>query len=714
MPIQIQNEVTERISVFSGIKSSLPFGVLNSSDAEDILNFVSRRGKLRKIWGASLYYTSGLSDKQIGWLEHFRYKWIAQHGNTIIREATEGQADFASIGDIQLGSQNRVFSEKWENRLYLSNGVENKFLEDSITNQNLSVQGQNFITHGLIPPGLGQRISNYLETSSDYAQLVISEQAASGTGLANGTLYYYLITWYDSVRNVESLPNGSEVGEDGLWVTNHGARRGFTTTGANKALKIDWSALKALGYDTQRVTHVRVYRATQADFTTYKCVNISSTLPDGPYGTPIAQDSYADETVEANLGQVLDESLSPPPSGLYYRENPPNDTVGVYGPKFTKFFRDQIWKFGVEYPGTEYGFEAVSETVAAVLSRKVNYFPQSGIAYASGVNEHEYFRFTYGIGRASGQKDTGMAKFRNTLMFFKERSAYYLSGSSPDNYEIQEMDANRGILVSGSLKETTIGPIGLSVDGFTLFDGVGPGKPISDEIFDKIQEINLDYHDKINSVFDPIEEKYECHAPIGEFSWNVRVFTFDCKTKCWEVTDRAGGAAAYGVGSNRRTVSLLGDSRNGRLYRTDDYSAVTFNDKTMHARWKSRAFDFGRPGDLKNVQFVEIVASCIKDFRINVDLIVDFGQGDAVVIEDHPPDLREGEWCSSSNDSSNLQWNSGQWEKGVRKKKFTILMQAIGKNFNLIVKNSDSDANRASFEIEEIIVHANLVDGDTD
>lgn len=708
--MDIENQVTERVANFSGIKSSLPFGVLQSSDAEDIKNFVSRRGKLRKIWGATLYYESNLGPNPISWLEHFRYRWIAQHGDTVIREATEGQANFAAIGDIALGATNKIQSEKWENRIYLTNGVENKYLEDPGNVE--YTPGDNFLNLGIVPPGNGAK--NFSGEGAFQPDLVLTKVDKSGSALADAT-YGYVITWWDANREIESLPNGAQVGEDGLWIS---FAQSFATSSAlvfssmaDHAVRVDITAIKAAGYDVSRVTHFIVYRQTQADPATLKRVADPRDSVDEPL-LRIANSFYDDSTVEAELGAVLDESLSPPASGLYYNGTGVKATdQAAIGPRFVRFFRDQLWHFGVQLPGTANGARLEPDGVTA---RQANYARQSGIAYASVVNNHEYWAFTYNIGRSTGQRDTGMGEHGNTLMFFKEASAYYLDGSAPENYAIRRLDKNRGINVPGSLQDTTKGSLGLSVDGFTLFEGIGPGKPISEEIFDEIQKINLDYADKITSVFDPIEEKYECHVPLDEFAWNTRVFTFDLKTECWEITDRAGGAAAYGISSSRRTVSLLGDHRNGRIYRTDDYSAVTFNGKTMHGRWKSKAFDFGQPGKLKNVQIVEITASCVKDFRISVDIISDLGQNDSSTVEDHPPNLRTGEWASDSEDDEALQWSSGQWEKGSRKKKFTILIQSIGKNFNLVVRNSDLDADRASFEIEEILIHASLIDGDSD
>ena len=713
--MEIANLVREVIRSFAGIKSALPHGVLQAMDAEEIINFVSRRGRLRKIWGTALYYNSGFGVDEIKWIEYFRDRWMAQHGNSIIREVSEGQADFAEIGAMLLGTENRVRSEKWENRLLLTNGVESKFLE--YTPQS----GEEFLGLGLIPPGNGAK--QWDGSGAFQPSIVTSKVANAGSTLADAT-YGYVVTWWDSEREVESLPNGAQVDEDGLWVSfasSFAADIALAFTGmTNNAVRVDISALKAAGYDTDRISHFIVYRGTQASltminagttarFTDFKRV-ADPTDSNQEAELRIANNYYDDRTVEADLGALLDESISPPPSGLYYlgKGIKATDSSSI-GPRFIKFFRDQIWMFGGRYPGTTNGTALQPD---GVQGRPQNYFPQSGIAYASRANNPDYFFYTYNIGRSTGQKDTGLAKHRNTLLFFKEGSAYYLDGSNPDNYEIRELDTKRGITVPGSIAETTKGVLGLSADGFALFDSIAGGKIISEEFSDFVSRINLDYSDKISAVFDPAEEKYECHVPLDNATYNTHVFTYDLKMEAWEITKRVAGSAAYGISSLKRIKGLHGDPRNGRLYDVSDYSRVTLNGQTMHGKWRSKAFDFDMPGDIKNVQLVEITARALRDFRLSIDLIMDFGQGDAASVTDVDPDVRGDVLAADANDTDGMNYDSGQWSKGSEKKKFTIPIQGIGKSFNLVIRNSDTDADRASFEIEEVIIHASKLPGD--
>lgn len=693
--MDIKNLVTERVAAFVGQKSAAPHGIVSNSECEAIKNFVTRRGRLRKIWGATLYEDLAEDSGEIKWIDYMYHRWVCQRGNSIFIESGEGTGSFFKMGEIEGGGTERVFSDKWVDLLFFSNGFENKFIESD------SLAPDSLLTLGVYPPGGGILFGGSYPT----AELAAVPDLSSSLSVGD---YQYAMTFWDNDRQVESLPYGSYVDEDGLWATVSDLAGffmdgGVLAIGSNESAEIDVSPILALGYDASRVTHYRIYRK-DADGS-FKLVPalysaITGDIDIYEQNVPISQPVVYDIGF-GTLGAVTDLSLSPPPGGKYYRDSSVVQTK-EYGPHFVKFFRDQLWLFGVNFPGTEDGFSG---------GRTVRFYPLNGVAYASDVGLFDYWKYSYSIGRETGQRDTFVGIHRNTLLFFKEGSSYYLDGTSPANYEVRTLDDKRGITIPGSAQETTAGIIGLGAEGFTLFDSTSGGKIISEEIADMVEKINLEHFEKITSSFDPQEEKYECHCPI-ENTHNTLVFILDIKSMTWSFTKKAGGAAAYGLSSSRRVVGLLGDKLNGRLYLTTDRSAVTFNGETMHGSWRSKHFDFGKPGDLKGLQAVTIVARAKRDFRVSIDVIPDFAQKDAVSVSDIAPDVRNDILAEDADDEEGMLFDEGQWSSGTEKKEFTILVQAIGKKFQLIVRNSDVDADRASFEIEEITLWASLLDGD--
>lgn len=674
------SEVKEVIRGFTGQKSSIPSGSLEPTDAEKIINFTVRKFRLRKVWGASLYANLDFGDLQSGvdWVDRFRHMWFCQRGNSIGKETADGSKVFEEIGTISLGTTTRVRSEKWRNRIYMTNGVENKFYEDSLSS------GEKYLTLGLIPPGNGLRDSLSLQPS------ISLELNTGGSGqFDNDTKYEYVVTFWDNTREIESLPNGAEAGEDGLWSGSKPAN--ITTTGASQLITIDISDVKAVGYDEDRVTHWIVYRR-KYDSTTDLPLDDFKRIGLGDGLISIESDSVQDSTEDDDLGTVLDESLSPPPSGLNYSGAASTDV----GPRFIKEHNDQLWLFGPRYPG--FGL--------------LGYNKATGIAYASRVGFPDYFEFSYDVGYADDQKDTGLAKYRNTLIFFKSNSIYYLDGTNPGNYAVRELDNKRGAVASGSIQETPVGVIALSSDGFILVDSVSPARIISESIFDEIQGINFSQIDKIVSAYNMQEGKYECHIPMRSSLNANKVFVYDINTKSWDFRNKnVGGSAHFDIGDDGERVGLLGDPNNGRLYDLVDESQVTFNGQKIAGRWASKHFDFGEPDKLKRLVSMRLKARSAGAFSLDIDVVMDNGQQETYSLKNVNSEsvfttLAASE---SDDDGDELVLDQGQLSEDLTWKKFEIMLSGVARNFQVIIRESGETDNSRGFEIDEIVLVGNLL-----
>ena len=705
---EIDNLIQEKVQVFSGQKSALTHAASENSDCEGIENFVTRRSRLRKIWGTSLYHTAGFGAGRVKWLDHFRNRWLFQRGDGIGLETAEDSGEFNQLGTIEGDLERRVFSDKWIDSVFVSNGFQNKYIDFLTYNE------PKLLNLGLLPPG-GASLPNQ---PVPFPPAIFQVQDEVGSALTAGD-YEYILTLWDDDRQVESMPYGSFVGEDGLWTYDLSILTGSTVDLANftmgvdvpqinvpainKKVAINVAPILARGYDEQRVTHYIIYRKAADGI--YKRVFTNQLLEIDV--TSIDDTVFFDTINEPDLGEVLDLSRSPPPSGGYYRDE--STLVWKdYGPRFVKYHRDQLFLFGVRFPGTPNGYIAGRPVLAS------RFHAMNGRAYSSHVGQFDYFENTYDVGRETGEEDTYMGKHRNTLMFFKDKSSYYLDGTSPENYEVRELDAKKGITVSGSAQETDAGIIGLGLGGFTLFSSLGPAEIISEGIADMVEQINLDQRNKITSAYDPEEEKYECHCPLLN-TYNTIVFVYDLKQKAWSFTKRAGGAAHYAMKSTKRSVGLIGDKQNGRLFLSTNRAAVTQAGQTLHGVWRSKQFDWSRPGELKTLQMVTIVARAKRDFRLSIDVIPDFSQKDANSVNDIDPDVRDANYAENAADADGAIWNEAQWQAGTVRKEFTIINLGVqGKKIQLVLRNSDTDAGRAMFEIEEIILWATLEDGEDD
>ncbi len=662
----LEKEVEERASLFSGQASAVPFGVLSAGQAARIVNFICRKGKLQKAWGASLYaqpvITSGAGG--VLWIDRFSGKWIFQQGNAVALEDSDGSATFTELGTILSGEDGqRIYSDKWRNRIFMVNGAENKFYEDSL------LSGSKFLTLGIVPPGNGARSAQPTITITDL-----------GVGNVATTQPVYVVTWYDSQRGIESLPNGATVGEIGLWGGDNRVQLSPASAG-NRNYQVDITALKAAGYDTDRVDSWFLYRLNTTG-STFKRVSDTA--------TPIATNTKSDNIADGSLGKVLNTDNSGPPAGGNYDSG---TSTSTYGPQFVKFFRDQLWLFGVSYPG-----------IAAQ-----NFIPANGVLYGSDVQNPDYWLYEFDVARNNGQNDTGMAVFLNTLLLFKERSTYALEGTGPENYVVRPIDVRRGCVAAGSIQETPVGVIALSAEGFIVTTGSGPSTTISDEVFDEVRNINFAQRDKIISAYDNQEGKYECHVPMLPSENNTQIFIYDTTFKTWQMK-RIGMAQAvkYDINSSLARVGLAGDQQNSKLYNVVDETQTTFNGQSILAHWHSKHFDFGHPDKNKRLCTIQIKGKAYTDFRITVDIIMDFGE-DTFTIADIESESTYSTWAASATDEDGMEWDADNWAGEFVDKKFEIPATGVAHNFQIIIRESESSANRGGFQLEEIILTANLL-----
>lgn len=672
----LEKEVQERIGLFTGQKSAVPHGTLSSTDASLIRNFFCRKGRLQKIWGASVYaepvFATGTGG--IVWIDRFISRWIYQRGELIALEDSEGSKTFSSVGSINVAQSNdpywdgRIASDKWRNRIFMVNGTECRFYEDS------PLSGSKFLTLGLIPPGNGAR-----GIFTSQPTLTITDVSAGNVATTQPT---YVVTWYDAARGIESLPNGATVGEIGLWSGDNRVQFSPASAG-NRKYNVDITALKAAGYDTDRVTGWFLYRLTTAD-SVFK--RVSNTY------TSIATNSMDDNVADASLGTVLNTDNSPPPSGRYYYDSPSLAYTAV-GSRFVRFFRDQLWLFGVQYPG----------------QGDLSFVKANGIVYASDTQNPDYWLYDFEVGRNNQQSDTGMAVHMNTLLFFKERSIYALEGTNPDNYVIRPVDTRRGCVAPGSIQETPAGVISLSAEGFIISTGTGPSQVISEEIFDEIRNINFANRNKIVSAYDNQEGKYECHVPMLPSSNNTQVFIYDVVFKTWQMkTIGMAQAVRYDIDSNFSRIGLAGDQFQSRLYNVVDEEQVTYNGQAINAVWESKNFDFGQPDRAKRLVFMNIKGRAKIDFRITVDIVMDFG-AETHTIENILSESTYSQWAASATDESGSDYDVDNWDGDFVDKKFEIPLTGVARNFQIIIRESETSANRGGFLLEEIILQGNLL-----
>ncbi len=166
-----------------------------------------------------------------------------------------------------------------------------------------------------------------------------------------------------------------------------------------------------------------------------------------------------------------------------------------------------------------------------------------------------------------------------------------------------------------------------------------------------------------------------------------------------------GGAIKYAHDPQKNVIGLLGDSTNARLSLVTDKFQVTKNGQTINARWASKHFDFTQPHKLKRLQKVRIMAQAAVNFKLSLDIIPDFGQQDTVTLEQVDPEAGYSQFDVDNFDVA-------QWDGSVIQVTFSVEMQCLAKNIQLVIRNNDTSANAATLEIQEVILEANIIGGE--
>jgi len=288
----LRSQVKEKISFFSGQKSGLPPNTLQPSDSQIISNFVLQQGNLQKINGTTLYHVDTNSSGEFLWLERLNDRWIFQRGSLVSFEDSEDAKTFTII-DANYGS-NKIFSAKWRDRAYLVNGDRYR-----------SFDGTDIRKVGLLPPeeGVSPRAS-------------INISLVAGGSVDDGA-HKYVITLFDSVTQTESLPNGSLVGDNGLFNTQEfdavNNKSGWTpstlTTGSSDNT-VKFNNIGAFTDDirnvaSSRVDRYRIYRTKVGNSVDYFLVTENN------IGTLDFSDTIADSALTDLL---ITDFKTPPPS----------------------------------------------------------------------------------------------------------------------------------------------------------------------------------------------------------------------------------------------------------------------------------------------------------------------------------------------------------------------------------------------------------------
>ena len=771
-----RERASAKATSFKGQKSGLPLESYDITGAELIQNFYLKDGQLKKINGNVVYGTVPLAFIQgqpppvvtggVISLHRYRELLIAQRGDCLFMESytvpSPGllQAVKGEFGVlIGQGYQTaKFFGAVWRNVIFLSNSQD--LVKFQVNNTGV---GLNPITTalGMDPP------PDPLTGSMSSGQGGISESSSSGGNVEAGD-HYYMIALYDSVTNSESPCWGAWASENGVYEVSPNGFNGpitnlVNTSSGTSIIKLSYAGGMS-AYITQaksqvpRATHFIVYRgqpktngAIPDDVRRVPNTATTVAYASGSVLIPIAgflSDGldFLDTTAFTSLPAVpppTNTSPPPTPARLYnslvaaqtrYAATGTWAQTDYLGFRHFRFFRDQLFAIGALSPGLSVTRNITLGTSIQTVTGVVNDF--NDLIHASEVFQPDGWPYVWEVGVGDGQRAIGLGVLGDTaVLCFKEKSCYYLSGSSAANYIVRIMDTQKGCVDQSTIQETPAGVITLDRMGFVLWNKIGQGEPISEDIRDIIDSIDFNAAASFWSCYDAKNNLYRCGVvassgtPLPITAGVVVQVNMTCTlnlfTMQWSIEQNGQVAAARVIDTdiNFNLVDVIGSPTGGQLL---DCSGVVVpgvlpsvlnNGAAIEAVWQSGTINFGDDQHKKKMNWIYLRAKSNESWTVDVWVIPDYDISKAYIIRGWSSVGSFSTWYSSTiATDGDLIWDDGsgnvggEWSQpGLVRQVSKIPIKSIGRTFQIRIVHKDTVAENWGFTIESVSAEATML-----
>ncbi len=190
-----------------------------------------------------------------------------------------------------------------------------------------------------------------------------------------------------------------------------------------------------------------------------------------------------------------------------------------------------------------------------------------------------------------GSKIIGLKVVFNSLIIFKNKSAYKLYGSSPDNFEIAQVFSSNGAIANNSIVTGNNGCFYLASDGVYYYDGTNTNL-ISQKLSKTFSRLSKEYAGRANAIY--YDNKYILSMPIDGSTENNCVVIYDVNNKSWMTYDT-------------QKCSNLFEFKH-RLYFTEGEKMYEFifnsDGGAYHMLWETPMYSMGTKNSRKNINYV--------------------------------------------------------------------------------------------------------------
>lgn len=683
---ETKSRVLERASFFNGQKSGNPPQTLKPEDCETVKNYLTRRNVLERVFGTTQYATLSGTGK-VGWLDLLNYRWIAQQGTDLFAESAEASASFTSVKT--LSSSADIVADKYRGEMYLVNGTDQLVYPIDGTIRNLGLNG---------PIGTAASAAGWTRGTSGTLTLLAT--------------YRITFTIYDPINNVESPAFNVRPNEYGVCTDLTPGYFSITLVSTEVDFTIPATAITTvlantfngtLLRDSARGTKVRIYVSGPA-------ANVNGLI--FRLASEKAISGLTDTQILTEVtGVLLPTNNIPPPNTLRQQESYAFQKAGSIQSTYTvpstvavklyesiAFFRDTM--FGVGPRGVMY--DSTNLTAADVKYDSVLYIHEPF--------QPDYVFDTREVANGDGQKTTGVAVLRDSVLIIsKESSLYYLSGTTVDNYIVRVLDSRRGFIGRKTIQSTPFGVFGLDAGGVIQVSAVAPAEVISEDIEDIIKRINYAEIENAYSSYDAEANRYYLALPVDGASFPNITVVYNCKDKSWsQLFGQEGGAIKFGIASSKSFNYKIGAYIGGYIYDNSLETVVTNNGNSIDSEYFSGPFYFGDNTKKKKAKFLYITAESSTDWTIDLDVVPDLSQTQAYQLTGINSNSLFSVYAASLADvSDNVGvWDTSLWSGEKIRKTIKIPILGVGYSFQVRIRNTSTDASQYGFRILALSVEA--------
>lgn len=336
------------------------------------------------------------------------------------------------------------------------------------------------------------------------------------------------------------------------------------------------------------------------------------------------------------------------PSPAVYLHNGVNNMIRYDGTTLVSPPLGQKAKFGIFYNGYHIVSGNPLDPTALYISAPNTNGSNTQVFTGSGAA-------TVWIGRDDGQSITGLTKFQDTLVIFKERSIYSMTFDSSGVPVIKLVNNSIGCVEHRTIDNVDNDVFFLDRNGVhvlgnepNFFDTIRVNE-LSIRIKPTLDTISTANYSRCSALYS--NYRYYLSIPAGGTSTNNRVLVYDKRYQAWEIWDTitASTWTEYYDSTNTRHL-YWGDDNSGRAHEiTTNFSD---NNTAINGYWYSKEHDLGDGSITKQFIWVDFFFRQLVG-QVTLTAIID---GDSIT-----ETVNLSSAASASDGWGSIGWGSGGW-----------------------------------------------------